>query len=108
MADDEQVIEEAGRGTHWLTWALYAGLIGVNAWLVYDAYPKPNPVSDFVAELDIEARIDHRTLEAQGIDLEPQSKIGPAGARRLDRGEDAERAVDGEDIDTVPDVVPPS
>ena len=31
-----------------------------------------------LAELDIDARIDHRSLEAQGIDLEPQHKIGPA------------------------------
>ena len=55
-------------------------------------------VNTRLAELDIDARVDHRTLEAQGIDLEPQHKIGPAGARRLDRGEDAERAVDHRDI----------
>jgi Ti-type conjugative transfer relaxase TraA len=47
-----------------------------------------------LAELDIDARVDHRSLDAQGIDLEPQHKIGPAGARRLERGEDAERAAD--------------
>ena len=29
-----------------------------------------------VAELDIDARIDHRSLEAQGIALEPQSQVG--------------------------------
>ena len=51
-------------------------------------------VNDRLAELDIDARIDHRTLAAQGIDLEPQHKIGPAGSRRLDRGENAERAED--------------
>ncbi|ARR57891.1 Ti-type conjugative transfer relaxase TraA (plasmid) [Rhizorhabdus wittichii DC-6] len=51
-------------------------------------------VNERLAELDIDARIDHRTLEAQGIELEPQHKIGPAGSRRLDRGEDAERADD--------------
>lgn len=51
-------------------------------------------VNERLAELDIDARIDHRTLAAQGIDLEPQHKIGPAGARRLDRGENAERAQD--------------
>ncbi len=50
-----------------------------------------------LAELDIDARIDHRTLQAQAIDLEPQNKIGPAGARREERRpehapEDAERA----------------
>ncbi|RJG52195.1 Ti-type conjugative transfer relaxase TraA [Sphingobium terrigena] len=47
-----------------------------------------------LAELDIDAHIDHRTLEAQGIDLEPQHKIGPAGSRRFGRGEDAERVED--------------
>ncbi|MEG8221404.1 Ti-type conjugative transfer relaxase TraA [Sphingomonas sp. HH69] len=51
-------------------------------------------VNERLAALDIDARIDHRSLEAQGIDLEPQHKIGPAGSRRLDRGEDAERADD--------------
>ena len=33
-----------------------------------------------LAELDIDARIDHRSLEAQRIDLEPQHKIGPGAA----------------------------
>jgi len=47
-----------------------------------------------LARLDIDARIDHRSLEDQGIELEPQDKIGPAGARRVDRGEAAERASD--------------
>jgi Ti-type conjugative transfer relaxase TraA len=51
-----------------------------------------------LAELDIDTRIDHRTLATQGIDLEPQHKIGPAGARRDDRGEDAERAAEHRDI----------
>jgi Ti-type conjugative transfer relaxase TraA len=51
-------------------------------------------VNERLASLDIDVRIDHRTLEAQGIELEPQHKIGPAGSRRLDRGEDAERADD--------------
>jgi Ti-type conjugative transfer relaxase TraA len=55
-------------------------------------------VNERLAELDIDARVDHRTLEAQGIELEPQHKIGPVGVRRLDRGEDAERAVDHRDI----------
>ncbi|PIT05468.1 conjugal transfer protein TraA [Bradyrhizobium nitroreducens] len=36
-----------------------------------------------LAELDIDARIDHRSLEAQGIELEPQSQIG-APARRIE------------------------
>ncbi len=55
-------------------------------------------VNTRLAELDIDARVDHRTLEAQGIGLEPQHKIGPAGARRLDRGEDAERAADHREV----------
>ena len=37
-------------------------------------------------------RIDHRSNAARALDLEPQNKIGPAGARRAARGEDAERA----------------
>ncbi|WP_316203926.1 Ti-type conjugative transfer relaxase TraA [Bradyrhizobium sp. SZCCHNS3051] len=36
-----------------------------------------------LAELDIDARIDHRSLEAQGIRLEPQSQIG-APAKRIE------------------------
>ena len=36
-------------------------------------------VNERLAELDIDARIDHRSLEAQGIDLEPQTQIGPPG-----------------------------
>jgi Ti-type conjugative transfer relaxase TraA len=50
------------------------------------------------AELGIEARIDHRSYDAQGIGLEPQHKIGAAGARREANGEDAERAEDHRDI----------
>src|SRR5690349_20284780 len=50
-----------------------------------------------LAELDIDARIDHRSLEAQGIPLEPQSQIG-APAKRIEEGgiasegSDADRA----------------
>ncbi|TPM96696.1 Ti-type conjugative transfer relaxase TraA [Mesorhizobium sp. B2-1-3A] len=36
-----------------------------------------------LAELDIDARIDHRSLEAQGIALEPQTQIG-APAQRIE------------------------
>jgi Ti-type conjugative transfer relaxase TraA len=50
-------------------------------------------VNERLAELDIDARIDHRSLEAQGIDLEPQSQIG-APAQRIEvrgiAGEDGE------------------
>jgi hypothetical protein len=34
-----------------------------------------------LASLDIDARIDHRSLVDQGIDLEPQNKIGPAASQ---------------------------
>src|ERR1700756_2218946 len=43
-----------------------------------------------LAELDIDALIDHRSLEAQGIALEPQSQIG-APAKRIE-GEGIEGA----------------
>ncbi|MCB9943150.1 MAG: Ti-type conjugative transfer relaxase TraA [Geminicoccaceae bacterium] len=41
-------------------------------------------VNERLAELDIDARIDHRSLEAQGIGLEPQSQVG-APAQRIER-----------------------
>src|SRR5438445_7551826 len=50
-----------------------------------------------LAELDIDARIDHRSLEAQGIALEPQNQIG-ASAKRIEvrriegEGTEADRA----------------
>jgi ATP-dependent exoDNAse (exonuclease V) alpha subunit len=43
-------------------------------------------VNTRLTELDIDARVDHRSLEAQGIDLEPQHKIGPAASRMAERG----------------------
>ncbi|MCQ9154724.1 Ti-type conjugative transfer relaxase TraA [Acidomonas methanolica] len=47
-----------------------------------------------LAELDIDARIDHRSFEAQGIGLEPQTKIG-APAQRIEAEEsEADRAED--------------
>lgn len=48
-------------------------------------------VNERLAELDIDARVDHRSLEAQGIALEPQDKIGPAASRMGARGLEAER-----------------
>lgn len=45
-----------------------------------------------LAELDIDARIDHRSLEAQGIALEPQSQIGAPAHRIEDQGIEADRA----------------
>jgi Ti-type conjugative transfer relaxase TraA len=47
-------------------------------------------VNERLTELDIDARIDHRSLEAQGIGLEPQSQIG-APAQRIE-GEGIEAA----------------
>ena len=47
-------------------------------------------VNERLAELDIDVRIDHRSLEAQGIGLEPQSQIG-APAQRIE-GEGIEAA----------------
>ncbi|HVK80960.1 MAG TPA: MobQ family relaxase, partial [Verrucomicrobiae bacterium] len=51
-------------------------------------------VNERCAALGIDARIDHRSYEAQGVALEPQHKIGAAGARREAKGEDAERVAD--------------
>ena len=48
-------------------------------------------VNRALATRDIDARIDHRSLEAQGIALEPQDKIGPAASRIGGRGLEAER-----------------
>jgi Ti-type conjugative transfer relaxase TraA len=46
-----------------------------------------------LAELDIDARIDHRSLESQGIALEPQNQIG-APAKRIEEG-----GIEGEGIE---------
>ena len=51
-----------------------------------------------LCELGHDARIDHRSYAEQGIPLEPQHKIGPAGARRAERNEDAERAAEHDGI----------
>ncbi|MGE7199481.1 MobQ family relaxase [Brevundimonas naejangsanensis] len=51
-----------------------------------------------LAELDHDIRIDHRSLRDQGIDLEPQFKIGPAAARSEARGRASERADQHRDI----------
>jgi Ti-type conjugative transfer relaxase TraA len=45
-----------------------------------------------LAELDIDARIDHRSLEAQGIALEPQNQIGASAQRIEGEGNEADRA----------------
>jgi len=49
-------------------------------------------------ERGLDVRIDHRSYAEQGIELEPQHKIGPAGMRREDRGGDAERAAEHVEI----------
>ena len=45
-----------------------------------------------LAELDIDAWIDHRSLDAQGIVLEPQSQIGAAAKRIAGEGSASDRA----------------
>jgi Ti-type conjugative transfer relaxase TraA len=55
-------------------------------------------VNERLAEHDIDTRIDHRSLEDQGIDLEPQSKIGPAASRMAGQGLESERVDDHLDI----------
>jgi len=55
-------------------------------------------VNRLLAELDIDARLDHRSLEAQGIDLDPQHKIGPAAARMAGQGLESERLVEHAEI----------
>jgi Ti-type conjugative transfer relaxase TraA len=50
-------------------------------------------VNERLAELDIDARIDHRSLEAQRIALEPQSQIG-APAKRIEV-----RGIEGEGLE---------
>ncbi|CTQ51394.1 Ti-type conjugative transfer relaxase TraA [Jannaschia donghaensis] len=45
-----------------------------------------------LAQLDIDARIDHRRLEDQGIALEPQSQIGASAQRIAGEGSPADRA----------------
>ncbi len=51
-------------------------------------------VNERMAELGLEGRIDHRSYAAQGIELEPQHKIGPAASRRSEQGLEAERLED--------------
>lgn len=55
-------------------------------------------VNTRLAGLDIDARVDHRSLEAQGIDLEPQNKIGPAASRMAAQGLELERVDEHREI----------
>ncbi len=48
-------------------------------------------VNERLAELGIDVRIDHRSFEDQGIDLEPQHKIGRAARSRAEDGLEADR-----------------
>lgn len=98
MADAELSEPTDEPRTHWVTWALYAGLIGVNAWLVYDAYPKPNPLSELVE------RVRTKAKGCEGCARRREALKGMRNRMLFD----AERAVEGEDIETVPDIIPPS
>ncbi len=55
-------------------------------------------VNTRLAELDIDARIDHRSFEAQGVALEPQHKIGPAASRMAVKGLELERVDEHREI----------
>lgn len=60
-------------------------------------------VNERLAELDIDARIDHRSLEEQGIDLEPQTQIGAAAKRIEERGAELDISVDAGVSETIAD-----
>ncbi|HEX4739038.1 MAG TPA: Ti-type conjugative transfer relaxase TraA [Allosphingosinicella sp.] len=55
-------------------------------------------VNQRLAKLDIDARVDHRSLEAQAIALEPQNKIGPAASRMAAQGLSLERVDEHREI----------
>jgi Ti-type conjugative transfer relaxase TraA len=55
-------------------------------------------VNERLAALDIDASIDHRSFQAQGIELVPQNKIGPAASRMVSDGLELERIADHADI----------
>jgi ATP-dependent exoDNAse (exonuclease V) alpha subunit len=55
-------------------------------------------VNERLAELGIEARIDHRSFEEQGIELEPQHKIGRAARGRAEEGLEADRLEEHREI----------
>jgi Ti-type conjugative transfer relaxase TraA len=55
-------------------------------------------VNERLVELGVAARIDHRSLEEQGIALEPQHKIGPAAARMAREGLEPDRLEEHRDI----------
>jgi Ti-type conjugative transfer relaxase TraA len=51
-------------------------------------------VNERLAELDIDASVDHRSFKEQGIDLDPQNKISPAALRMAQKGLERERIAD--------------
>jgi Ti-type conjugative transfer relaxase TraA len=51
-------------------------------------------VNERLAELDIDASVDHRSFKDQGIALDPQNKIGPAASRMERDGLELERIAD--------------
>lgn len=51
-------------------------------------------VNERMAELGLDGRIDHRSYKAQGIELEPQHKIGPMGKRHELEGQPHRNADD--------------
>jgi Ti-type conjugative transfer relaxase TraA len=51
-------------------------------------------INEKLAERGHDARVDHRSFKAREIALEPQNKIGSAGARRNMRGQASERALE--------------
>ena len=55
-------------------------------------------VNERLTELGVAAQIDHRSLEEQGIALEPQHKIGPAAARMAREGLEPDRLEEHRDI----------
>ena len=55
-------------------------------------------VNERLAELGVAARLDHRSLEEQGIALEPQHKIGSAAARMASEGLAPDRLEEHRDI----------
>jgi Ti-type conjugative transfer relaxase TraA len=55
-------------------------------------------VNELLAELDIDASIDHRSFKDQGLDLEPQNKVGPAALRMANERLERERVADHAEI----------
>ena len=50
--------------------------------------------NEALSENGCDARVDHRTLKAQGIKRAPERRLGPAGVKRL--GDSGRRALSAE------------